>query len=188
MNSKDYPCSPFIFKEFDFLTSSSSISVNEKKNTKNEFSQIYFDQMYFIFCRIHDVLGFDIRFIDFEIFLHIQNTISTNSFGIQFDDENPSRGGDGATLMTVFSFCNHSCEPNAFISHDEYHPKIKKLVAKKNIKKGEEILISYVGPGKNYIERKLSLFQYGFNCNCKNCLNEKSSFKDHEFYQALELS
>jgi hypothetical protein len=171
------------------LTSSSSIFVNEKKNTKKELTDVYFDQIYYMFYHIHDILEFDIRFIDFEIFLHINNAILTNSFGLQIDNENSYlRGGDGTILLTVFTFCNHSCEPNAIKTSDKNHPKIQKLVAKKNIKKGEEISITYIDIKKDYIERKISLFQYGFNCNCKKCLNEKSSFKDHKLYQMLELS
>ncbi len=52
-------------------------------------------------------------------------------------------------------YVNHSCSPNAYIKNSHY-------IAKRNIKKGEEITEDYTKMDKNFSCK---------GCNAKNCIN-----------------
>lgn len=101
-------------------------------------------------------------------------------------DENPS-GIDGNPVRTIsplYCFFNHSCERNAGWSGktEEEHPycsggSTKVFHAKRQIKKGEEICVSYVAfSGRETKEERLevtmSWFGVGGECGCSKCRRE----------------
>jgi SET domain-containing protein len=91
------------------------------------------------------------------------------------DEEAPASIGNG--IFLIHSCLNHSCKPNAEVVGglaDTNDTQIK-VVALRNIKKGEEITISYIEqPNKKDVaERRKELKgTYLFQCNCEKCLNE----------------
>jgi len=83
----------------------------------------------------------------------------------------------GTGIFMIQSCLNHSCKPNAALMLNEEHTGTGssiKIKATRNIKKGEEILISYIDENLQRIERqKLLKGSYQFDCNCQKCNNEK---------------
>jgi hypothetical protein len=82
--------------------------------------------------------------------------------------------GDGAGIFLVISRINHSCLPNAHFSFNE-NTNEQTIHAIKDIKGGEEILISYSKSFHTATERHEQLEQYAFQCTCEAC-EPKTSF------------
>ena len=63
---------------------------------------------------------------------------------------------------------NHSCNSN---SHRHWNSRIEKLTihAKRHIKAGEEITISYMGPMVHKDRQRISQGNFGFVCDCTCC-------------------
>jgi len=86
----------------------------------------------------------------------------------------PSCSGHG--LFAIHSCMNHSCEPNVKQQlHDEITQAKICITATKNIKKGEQIFISYIEVDNKTTEgRKKELFlNYNFVCQCNKCSVKK---------------
>lgn len=80
---------------------------------------------------------------------------------------------EGTAFYALQSCVNHSCCPNAHaFKRDEDVPATCVLLAKEPIRKGEEILISYIDENEDFISRTLALKDYGFTCQCPKCLAE----------------
>ncbi|GAV55387.1 hypothetical protein ZYGR_0AV00180 [Zygosaccharomyces rouxii] len=80
-------------------------------------------------------------------------------------------------IFPVFSFINHDCEPNVRYEIDD---KLRlKLYARKPIKKGEELLTTYVNPlhGVKLRRRELRV-NWGFLCQCDRCNRELAKRKE----------
>ncbi|KAI5894541.1 SET domain-containing protein [Schizophyllum commune H4-8] len=81
-----------------------------------------------------------------------------------------TEGADGryVAVYETLSRANHSCRPNA---HFAFHkPSFSvRLRALRDIKAGEEILISYVPPEAPYAQRQEELAHYGLSCACGVC-------------------
>ncbi|CCF56998.1 hypothetical protein KAFR_0B07000 [Kazachstania africana CBS 2517] len=74
-------------------------------------------------------------------------------------------------VYQLTSLANHSCEPNARYEIDS---KLElKVYARRKIKPGEEIFLTYVNPlhGVNLRRRELRV-NWGFLCKCSRCLKE----------------
>lgn len=86
-----------------------------------------------------------------------------NSFGLLA----PTFDSLGTMLDPRISLLNHSCAPNAVIVFDG--PKLT-LRALHRIKKGEEVLISYIDTSAAFGVRQAQLRdQYFFKCACSRC-------------------
>ena len=105
---------------------------------------------------------------------HVNNVLSNpNSFT---DDRSMH-------LYLSLSLVNHCCDPNSFKEPTDYSGKIMELRAIKEIKKGEEITISYVDFSVGFLEekelRQINLDHWNFECNCPHCLQpEDDQFKE----------
>ena len=80
-------------------------------------------------------------------------------------------------IFTLTAFMNHSCDPNAEIRGQEYVDCNVDIVAKEEIRTGEEICISYLNLGanpsysvaaRNRRQRQLRS-RYMFHCQCSRC-------------------
>ena len=80
------------------------------------------------------------------------------------------------------SFFNHSCEPNCF-----YFGIANLLIVKaiKDIKKGEELTVSYIEP-KPMALRKNELLKWDFTCDCKYCKQEAEICDKDEYFNIFE--
>eukprot|EP00934_Nitzschia_sp_Nitz4_P001235 Nitzschia sp. Nitz4//scaffold140_size61219//20334//21095//NITZ4_006437-RA/size61219-processed-gene-0.3-mRNA-1//1//CDS//3329536218//1235//frame0 len=78
-------------------------------------------------------------------------------------------------IFPLTARCNHSCEPNAEVRSQEFIDHHMDLVAKRDLEKGEEILISYIGVGPNVGKKSTHQRQrelqrkYLFLCDCPKC-------------------
>jgi len=90
-----------------------------------------------------------------------------------------SHGG----LYTLHSHMNHSCNPNVSVRHFDRRNALSRItmVAKRDIKVGEELLATYVNPELPYKARQEELEPWGFGaCHCDRCLEEAKTVKDPE--------
>lgn len=80
------------------------------------------------------------------------------------------------------SFFNHSCNPNCF-----YFGIANMVIVKaiKDIKKGEELTVSYIEP-KPMALRKNELLKWDFICNCKYCKQEAEICDKDEYFNVFE--
>ena len=72
-------------------------------------------------------------------------------------------------IFTLVAKLNHSCNPNAEIRIGGYVDAVCDVVALKDIKAGEQIFISYVGPGGGRTAKRKFSSQYLFVCSCDIC-------------------
>jgi len=75
----------------------------------------------------------------------------------------------GTGMFLIANSTNHSCSPNvaSTSSTNNYHVT---MIAKKNIKKGEELTISYINEQMSFSDRQEKLKQmYLFECKCEKC-------------------
>ena len=96
----------------------------------------------------------------------------TNAFGIWSTDiPNVERELLGYSLYASASFFNHSCRPN--VIHTRVGARIIfKLL--KNVRKNEELLISYIPYNNDGREtRQNDLKEWFFDCSCERCVEEK---------------
>ncbi|EFA82595.1 SET domain-containing protein [Heterostelium album PN500] len=75
------------------------------------------------------------------------------------------------TIPLHLSFMNHSCDSNVFIASPVINDKQIRIVSKRPIKKGEEILISYIDGMQLTTENRQEMLgeSYGFQCTCPLC-------------------
>ena len=97
---------------------------------------------------------------------------SYGSYGSETTKGLPMKG-----IASLYSFFNHSCEPNAGGTYTGRSPSSQRggtsqsLSATRAIQKGEEIFISYVSVDLNFEERQRILRVYfgGHDCRCSKC-------------------
>ncbi len=83
----------------------------------------------------------------------------------------------GSGLYSTYSKMNHSCECNTIVETDLYCGTEVIVIAARDIKKGEEIMTTYLHEDpKLYAvkHRKRDLIQYLFHCKCNLCTIEES--------------
>ncbi|GMH64227.1 hypothetical protein TrLO_g14585 [Triparma laevis f. longispina] len=80
-------------------------------------------------------------------------------------------------LFTYLAKMNHSCTPNAEVRSGGFKDDVVDVFAVKDIKKGEEVTISYIkgikggGERRDWIKRRRELEErYCFVCRCEVCL------------------
>lgn len=95
--------------------------------------------------------------------------IRMNSLGFPFNEQATL----GWSVHTQASLMNHSCAPNCYVANGDIDDfGIMNVVAKKDIAKGEELMISYVDLTKitDDQERLDYLYEnYCFVCKCSRC-------------------
>ena len=84
--------------------------------------------------------------------------------------------GEQVGLFLYFCLINHSCAPNTCVY---FNDEVMLIVAKENIKKGEEVFVSYVPLSLNKLQRKEKLKLYDFECKCDRC-EELGDWKEKE--------
>uniref|UniRef100_A0A914Q7I5 SET domain-containing protein n=1 Tax=Panagrolaimus davidi TaxID=227884 RepID=A0A914Q7I5_9BILA len=111
----------------------------------------------------------------------IQQICFHNPFGIV--DESAD-----AHSFILPSYFNHSCLANAVQS---FYGGVIVIHASEDIKKGDEIFITYINPLNGYLERKTEIMARNFVCLCKlckldandpNCLMRNQIMKELESY------
>lgn len=83
-------------------------------------------------------------------------------------------------LYTLHSHLNHSCMPNVSIRHFDQRTALSRItvIALKDIKAGDELVITYVNPELNVKARQLELEAWGFGtCQCPRCKKEGKEYK-----------
>uniref|UniRef100_A0A914QK96 SET domain-containing protein n=1 Tax=Panagrolaimus davidi TaxID=227884 RepID=A0A914QK96_9BILA len=81
---------------------------------------------------------------------------------------------DNSHLFILPSYFNHSCLANA---HRTFYGDVMVIHATVDIKKGEEICLSYVSPLLEYSVRKQKFNAWKFTCNCELCaIDSKDKF------------
>ena len=77
-----------------------------------------------------------------------------------------------SAICPLFSMFNHDCEPSAEWPGRQGDPV--SVIAKKDIKAGEEITVSYVGEIPLESDRRMRLVaQIGCVCECARCHKER---------------
>lgn len=78
-------------------------------------------------------------------------------------------GGQNSMVLNLAgSFFNHSCQPN--VGHVDFE---RGFVAKRDIKEGEQLFVTYIDTGLDVAQRNMGLVQYGFKCECERCVKER---------------
>ncbi|KAF8900453.1 SET domain-containing protein [Gymnopilus junonius] len=78
-------------------------------------------------------------------------------------------------LYAVHSHLNHSCDPNISVRHLDQRNSLSRItvIAKRPIKAGEELLVTYVNPKLGFKARQDELKGWGFGaCICSRCVEE----------------
>lgn len=83
---------------------------------------------------------------------------------------------EGTGFYRLHSCMNHSCEPNCRAMLPESNSENNKAIihAVRAIEAGEELTVSYVEEDEPYNERQEQLRDYGFECLCSKCEQEKN--------------
>eukprot|EP00013_Stygamoeba_regulata_P000928 CAMPEP_0177628930 /NCGR_PEP_ID=MMETSP0447-20121125/393_1 /TAXON_ID=0 /ORGANISM="Stygamoeba regulata, Strain BSH-02190019" /LENGTH=795 /DNA_ID=CAMNT_0019130209 /DNA_START=205 /DNA_END=2594 /DNA_ORIENTATION=- len=114
-----------------------------------------------------------LRFFTFENYVRLSSVFWLNSIGVNV--ECPKRLGCnavGGSLCDISCAMNHSCNPNVTVHC--MHSRDLHVVARRPIKAGEEIFISYVPLNKNTAHRRRKLKgTYMFDCTCTRCMSER---------------
>eukprot|EP01126_Amoeba_proteus_P000562 TRINITY_DN1015_c0_g3_i1.p1 TRINITY_DN1015_c0_g3~~TRINITY_DN1015_c0_g3_i1.p1 ORF type:complete len:360 (+),score=66.90 TRINITY_DN1015_c0_g3_i1:474-1553(+) len=75
----------------------------------------------------------------------------------------------GTGLFLIANSTNHSCSPNLFSTSSTNNYYVT-MIAKRKIKKGEELTISYINEEMSYLDRQAKLKEmYFFECKCEKC-------------------
>ena len=79
-------------------------------------------------------------------------------------------------MYTLHSHLNHSCRPNVSVRHLDQRNALARIsvLAKTEIKAGQELLVTYVNPELNLKARRTALEAWGFGeCRCERCIEEE---------------
>ena len=82
-------------------------------------------------------------------------------------------------LYTLHSHLNHSCRPNVSIRHLDQRTALARVtvLAKTDIKAGQELIVTYVNPELHLKARRAALEAWGFGeCRCERCAEEEIKF------------
>lgn len=94
-------------------------------------------------------------------------------------------------LYTLHSHLNHSCEPNVSVRHLDQRTSLARVtvIAKCDIKAGEELLVTYVNPQAPYSARQNELQGWGFGaCTCTRCAKEVKKSKGGDDQELADLA
>jgi hypothetical protein len=76
----------------------------------------------------------------------------------------------GIYLPTLGTLVQHSCEGNLQVETDSGSALVVRWLARRPIRKDEELTIAIVDPELPYEERRELLMQRNFICHCRRCL------------------
>ncbi|KAI1767580.1 hypothetical protein GGR53DRAFT_99909 [Hypoxylon sp. FL1150] len=107
--------------------------------------------------------------------------LMVNSFTMRDTDLDES----GLYTNAALAMINHSCVPNAFV---DFVGRTAILHAKRAIKEGEEIEISYIENTNPRSQRQQALTQYHFTCACPRCKDNLDAYQICQRYPHLELN
>lgn len=94
----------------------------------------------------------------------------TNAFRATLADDTPV----GLCFEPILALANHSCCPNAVVVFDGRSVALRAL---EQIKKGEQIFISYISTTDDRVTRQKDLKQrYFFDCQCERCSKDESPY------------
>jgi hypothetical protein len=82
-------------------------------------------------------------------------------------------------LYTLHSHLNHSCRPNVSVRHLDQRNALARItvLAKTDVKAGQELLVTYVNPELSLNARRQALEAWGFGeCRCERCMEEEIKF------------
>ena len=112
----------------------------------------------------------DLRF-DTWVLQTIQCRIANNKSGMDTED-----GYEFVHVNPLYCFLNHDCEPNSVQLPQMDTCSIEFIVAKKGIKKGEQIFTSYLSQERldlPWEARQVELFRWiRGDCRCERCIKE----------------
>ncbi|KAI2618483.1 hypothetical protein GGR54DRAFT_640606 [Hypoxylon sp. NC1633] len=92
----------------------------------------------------------------------------------------------GIYINPALAMVNHSCIPNAFV---KFVGRKAVLRAYRDIKKGEEVEISYIDSTLHRSQRQKALqAQYHFECICPRCRDDLDVYQACQMYPHLELN
>ena len=88
---------------------------------------------------------------------------------------------DGTAMYSITCKMNHSCIPNIIAQYEDgkwgqNYPCVVSCISLRDIAEGEELCISYVDSELDFEERQAALANYGFDCCCDKCKQEKINF------------
>ncbi|GBB86512.1 hypothetical protein RclHR1_12930009 [Rhizophagus clarus] len=159
-----------------------------------------FEKIYLEILKILDISIYDLNF-DFWIFITLIATIGTNAFGGPAIDQTVH---DTAAIFPLISLFNHNCKNNIegqlYLqewpkSIQDPIPAVYKvlrktlrsigchsyrmtMIANNDIKKGDQLFLSYCNPNYNKKARHRQLLRtYGFLCYCNRCKGESDGYK-----------
>ncbi|KAF9481594.1 SET domain-containing protein [Pholiota conissans] len=78
-------------------------------------------------------------------------------------------------LYTLHAHLNHACDPNVSVRHLDTRNALSRIsvLALRPIRKGEELVVTYVNPKLGYKARQDELRGWGFGaCTCTRCVEE----------------
>ncbi|EXX55085.1 uncharacterized protein OCT59_019649 [Rhizophagus irregularis] len=158
-----------------------------------------FEKIYLEILKILDISIYDLNF-DFWIFITLITTLATNTFGGPAID---SSVYDTAAIFPLISLFNHNCKNNIegqlFLqewpkSIQDPIPAVYKvlrktlrsinchsyrmtIIANDDIKKGDQLCLTYCNPDYNKNARHRQLLRtYGFICYCDRCKGESGGY------------
>lgn len=148
-------------------------SIQESETSVDKFEDKW-REVYALFIESFPTLADN---IDFETFLFCIGKFNINKLS-------------NNQIYFISSFINHHCEPNV---RYEFDSKLKlSLYARKEIKKGDQLYITYVNPLHGVILRRRELrVQYGFICKCCRCKKELEHleiYKNDKDYNRDEIT
>ncbi|KAI1329138.1 SET domain-containing protein [Xylariaceae sp. FL0255] len=105
-----------------------------------------------------------------------------------FNCSDPDIGQTGSFMNPGLAMVNHSCNPNAFVT---FLGRRGLVYAYRDIKKGEEIEISYIGMDctspRSHRHQDLKL-RYHFTCTCPRCKDDLDVYQMASQYPHLSLN
>ncbi|KAF8637143.1 hypothetical protein AX17_003047 [Amanita inopinata Kibby_2008] len=107
-----------------------------------------------------------------------QELFDYNGFLRHLGKMNLNLEGHGG-LYTLHSHLNHSCNPNVSVRHLDQRTALARItvIAKTDIKAGQELLVTYVNPDTSLKTRRAALEAWGFGeCRCERCAAEEAKF------------
>lgn len=83
---------------------------------------------------------------------------------------------DGTAFYFNICRVNHSCDPNVIVKYisDPDCGLMAAMTVLRPIQAGEELLQSYVEQSLPFLERKNALDEYGFECTCTLCMEQRN--------------
>jgi hypothetical protein len=103
----------------------------------------------------------------------VESICKLNTFQIQYERKNPFKLDAPGGVWIVPSYLNHSCVPNCTRF---FYGDILVVNSTAPIKKGEEVLVSYVYSSFPLEKRTMILeTHYGFKCTCSLCEKQRKA-------------